>query len=121
MTEIRVDVELPHPPERVWRALTELHLVLSWLPTENFLVTEDGRFSFRTELEGLDEPINGQTVTFDKPNKLVMRWEGPNLHTLLSVALQPAEGGCRMTVAQRGFLGAQGTLRGRALQRTFYG
>jgi len=119
VTEIRVDVELPHPPERVWRALTELHLVLSWLPTENFLVTEDGRFSFRTELEGLDEPISGQTVTFDKPNKLVMRWEGPNLHTLLSVALQPAEGGCRMTVAQRGFLGAQGTLRGRALQRTY--
>jgi uncharacterized protein YndB with AHSA1/START domain len=119
VTEIRVDVDLAHPPERVWRVLTELHLVMGWLPTDNFVVTEDGRFSFRTELEGLDEQINGQTVTFDKPTKLVMRWEGPNLHTLLSVALQPTDAGCRMTVAQRGFLGAQGTLRGRALQRTY--
>jgi uncharacterized protein YndB with AHSA1/START domain len=119
VTEIRVDVELPHPPERVWRALTELHLVLGWLPTENFVVTEDGRFSFRTELEGLDEQINGQTVTFEKPTKLVMRWEAPNLHTLLSVMLHPTATGCRMTVGQRGFLGAQGTLRGRALQRTY--
>jgi uncharacterized protein YndB with AHSA1/START domain len=119
VTEIRVDVDLAHPPERVWRVLTELHLVMGWLPTDNFVVTEDRRFSFRTELEGLDEQINGQTVTFDKPNKLVMRWEGPNLHTLLSIMLQPTESGCRMTVAQRGFLGAQGTLRGRALQRTY--
>src|SRR5690349_18344230 len=92
---------------------------MGWLPADNFVVAEDGRFSFRTQLDGLDEQINGQTVTFDRPNRLVMRWEGPNLHTLLSVTLQPTERGCRMTVAQRGFLGAQGTLRGRALQRTY--
>jgi uncharacterized protein YndB with AHSA1/START domain len=121
VTEIRVDVDLAHPPERVWRALTEVHLVMGWLPTANFLVTEDRRFSFRTELEGLDEQITGQVVTSERPNRLVMRWEGPNLHTLLSVTLRPTERGCRLSIAQRGFLGAQGTLRGRALQRTYAG
>jgi uncharacterized protein YndB with AHSA1/START domain len=119
VTEIRVDVDLAHPPERVWRVLTEVHLVIGWLPTANFLVTEDNHFSFRTDLDGLDEQIKGQTVTVERPHRLVMRWEGPNLHTLLNLTLHPTETGCRLTLAQRGFLGPQGTLRGRTLQRTY--
>jgi uncharacterized protein YndB with AHSA1/START domain len=119
VTEIRVDVDLAHPPERVWRILTEVHLVIGWLPTANFLVTEDNHFTFRTDLDGLEEQIKGQTVTVEHPHKLVMRWEATNLHTLLSITLQPTETGCRLSIAQRGFLGPQGALRGRMLQRTY--
>jgi uncharacterized protein YndB with AHSA1/START domain len=119
VTEIRVDVDLTHPPERVWRVLTEAHLILGWMPVTNFLLTEDRHFSFGVHLEGLDEQVSGHVVSADKPYTLVMRWEAPNLHTLLSITLQAADGGCRLTLTQQGFLGAQGAMRRRVLQRTY--
>jgi uncharacterized protein YndB with AHSA1/START domain len=120
VTEIRVDVDLAHPLERVWRTLTEARLVLGWLPTAHFMVTEDNRFTFRAaDLDGLDEQVEGHIVTSERPHRLVMRWEAPNLHTLLSVTLQPTADGCRLSLAQRGFLGAHGTMRRRVLHRTY--
>jgi uncharacterized protein YndB with AHSA1/START domain len=104
----------------VWRALTEARVVLGWLPTANFLVTDDSRFTFRAAgLAGLDEQIEGHIVTSERPHRLVMRWEAPNLHTLLSMSLQPTDAGCHLSLVQRGFLGAQGTMRRRVLHRTY--
>jgi uncharacterized protein YndB with AHSA1/START domain len=120
VTEIRVDVDLAHPPERVWRAFTEARVVTEWLATTRFVLTEDGHFTIRpSDLAGLDEQIDGQIVTTEAPQRLVMRWEAPNLHTLVSVTLKPTPVGCRLSLAQRGFLGPQGTMRRRVLHRTY--
>ncbi|WP_433051751.1 SRPBCC domain-containing protein [Dactylosporangium sp. CS-033363] len=120
MTEIRVDVDLEHPPSVVWRALTEAHLVTDWLPTTRFMIRDDGSFTFQaTELTGLEDPIEGQIVTVESERRLVMRWEASNLHTVVAVTLAERGEGTRLTMTQSGFLGPQGTLRRRTLLGTY--
>ncbi|MET7417549.1 SRPBCC domain-containing protein [Dactylosporangium sp. NPDC005555] len=121
MTEIRVDVDLEHPPSAVWRALTEAHLVTDWLPTTRFMIREDGTFTFQAAaLAGLEDPIEGEIVTTEAPHRIVMRWSGENLHTVVAVVLdEVAGGGTRLAFTQSGFLGPQGTMRRRTLRGTF--
>ncbi|GAA3202717.1 SRPBCC domain-containing protein [Dactylosporangium siamense] len=121
MTEIRVDVDLEHPPPAVWRALTEAHLVTDWLPTTRFMVRDDGTFTFQAgTLAGLEDPIEGEIVTTEAPHRLVMRWSGENLHTVVALTLDELPGdGTRLTLTQSGFLGPQGTMRRRVLRRTY--
>jgi uncharacterized protein YndB with AHSA1/START domain len=65
---------LPHPPEKVWRALTEPEHLDAWFPT-----TIDGdrasgaklRFHFR-EAEGMD--MEGEMLAFDPPQLMEFRW-----------------------------------------------
>jgi uncharacterized protein YndB with AHSA1/START domain len=120
MTEIRVDLDFDHPPDRLWRALTEAHLITDWLSTSRFVVTDEGHFSVHpVAVNGLEDQIDGQIVSVERPHRIVMRWEAPNLHTLVTVTLRETETGCRLTLLQRGFLGPQGTMRRRVLQRSY--
>ncbi|GGM34815.1 SRPBCC domain-containing protein [Dactylosporangium sucinum] len=120
MTEIRVDVDLEHPPAAVWRALTEARLVTDWLPTSRFMIRENGTFTFQAEgLEGLEDPVEGEVVTIEAPHRLVMRWEARNLHTVVALAVEERGPGSRLTMTQSGFLGPQGTLRRRVLLGTY--
>jgi uncharacterized protein YndB with AHSA1/START domain len=117
VTEIRIDVDLPHPPRRVWQAITDPEALQDW-----FMATELGGegFTLRPDgLQGLDEPISGEIVEVISGERLVMRWRAEQLHTLVTATLRPSERGCQLTVVQRGFLGPQGTLRRRVLQRTY--
>ncbi|GAA2616046.1 hypothetical protein GCM10010399_53750 [Dactylosporangium fulvum] len=120
MTEIRVDVDLEHPPVLVWRALTTARLVTDWLPTSRFMVRDDGTFTFRAErLEGLEDPVEGEIVISDAPNRLVMRWVAENLHTVVALTIAELGSGSRLTMTQSGFLGPQGTMRRRVLLSTY--
>jgi uncharacterized protein YndB with AHSA1/START domain len=120
VTEIRIDVDLSHPQELVWRALTDAAVINSWFPNTGFVATEDGRFTVRPDrVVGFDGPVGGEIVSVEPPNRLVIRLEASRLHTLMTVALRPTELGCRLSVSQRGFLGTQGTMRRRTLQRTY--
>ncbi len=68
---------------------------------------------------GFDEPFDGDVMEIVAPERLVMRWRAQQLHTVVRITLQSAPGGCHLTMVQRGFLGPQGTLRRRVLQRTY--
>ncbi|MEV6924063.1 SRPBCC domain-containing protein [Dactylosporangium sp. NPDC051485] len=120
MTEIRVDVDLEQPPSLVWRAFTEAHLVTKWLPTARFMVRDNGTFTFQAhDLEGLEDPIEGELVTIEAPHRLVLRCQGTNLHTVVAMTLTEREGGSHLTLTQSGFLGPQGTMRRRVLLSTY--
>ena len=50
MTEaIRTDSFFPHPPEKVWRALTDPELLASWLMPNDFEPRVGHQFTFRTD------------------------------------------------------------------------
>ena len=117
VTEIRIDVDLLHPPRRVWQAITDPEALRDW-----FMAAEIGADGFTLRpagVPGLDEPISGELVEVTSGERLVMRWRAEQLHTLVTVTLQPTERGCRLSVVQRGFLGQQGTMRRRVLQQTY--
>ena len=65
---------LPHPPEKVWRALTEPVHLAAWFPTDIEGERAAGaplRFVFR---EGEMPPIDGEVITYDPPSTLELRW-----------------------------------------------
>jgi uncharacterized protein YndB with AHSA1/START domain len=120
VTEIRVDVNLEHPPALVWRGFTEAHLVTDWLPATRFMLRDNGTFTFHAgELAGLEDPIEGELVTVEPPHRLVMRWQATNLHTVVALTLTERDGGSHLALTQSGFLGPQGTMRRRVLRATY--
>jgi uncharacterized protein YndB with AHSA1/START domain len=42
-----VEREIPHAPEKIWRALTEPHLIAEWLMNNDFEPAVGHRFNFR--------------------------------------------------------------------------
>lgn len=64
--------QMPYPPERIWRALTEAPLIAQWLYDNDFQPAAGHRFNFR----GKPRPhwngiIDGQ-VLFVEPNKRLL-------------------------------------------------
>jgi uncharacterized protein YndB with AHSA1/START domain len=117
VTEIRLDVELAHPPARVWRALTESrHLDRWFLP----VVRDGNTFEIRPEHTDLFAgTITGSVLEAVRPDRLVLRLQGDELHVRVTITVEPRPNGCRLTFLQRGFLGPQGTLRRRAMRQTY--
>ena len=57
VTEARsvvVERELPFPPEKIWRALTQPHLIEEWLMQNDFKPVVDHRFNFRADWGAVD-------------------------------------------------------------------
>ena len=45
-----VEREIPHPPKKIWRALTEPHLIEEWLMKNDFKPVADHKFIFSRRL-----------------------------------------------------------------------
>src|SRR3546814_5857730 len=48
-----VEREIPHPPEKLWRALTEPHLIEEWLMKSDFRPVVGHRFNLRGDWGGV--------------------------------------------------------------------
>jgi uncharacterized protein YndB with AHSA1/START domain len=73
---LRFERRLAHPPERVWRAITEPDDLRAWFPFDVEGERAAGaplRFVFR---EGEAEPFEGRMVAFDAPRALELEWGG---------------------------------------------
>jgi uncharacterized protein YndB with AHSA1/START domain len=71
---LRYERHLTHPPERVWRALTEDAELAAWFPTTIEGPRRDGaplRFSFR---QGEAEAFDGEMLAFVPPTLMEFRW-----------------------------------------------
>ncbi|MGX7673014.1 SRPBCC domain-containing protein [Plantactinospora sp. DSM 117369] len=103
MTEIRTTVELRHPPERVWRALTDRELLPKWFASIEPRPTSISRFELRpVDLPELDELIVIELIEVDRPHRMVLRWPEEGQPTRLECELTPTAEGCRLTVVQSG-------------------
>jgi hypothetical protein len=49
-----VEREMPHPPEKIWRALTQPHLIEEWLMKNDFKPVVDHRFNLRADWGAVD-------------------------------------------------------------------
>jgi uncharacterized protein YndB with AHSA1/START domain len=101
VTEIRTTVDLRHPPERVWRALTDRELLPKWFGSVEPRPSSISRFELRpTDLPELDELITVELVELDPPHRIVMRWPEDGQPTQVVCELTPTAEGCRLTVTQ---------------------
>jgi len=105
---IVVDYDLPGPPAKVWRALTDSKLLASWL-MDNDLVAEVGRmFDFRSKPMGdWDGVVHCQVLEVVANEKLSYSWRGGSgktaLDTVVTWTLTPNGTGTRLHLEHAGF------------------
>ncbi len=102
---ISFEFELQHPPEKVWRALTDPALLSEWLlPAIGFKLEPGAEFMFKTQpYPGWDGTVNCQLVEIEPQRKLSYKWTVPFLDTVVTFSLAPTGSGTRLSLVQSGF------------------
>src|SRR6266498_2808466 len=65
--DIVVEDVLPHPPEKVWKALTTAELIGRWLMPNDFEPVAGKRFTFTTQPEGTGTRLRMVHAGFRSP------------------------------------------------------
>jgi uncharacterized protein YndB with AHSA1/START domain len=102
---IAFDFDLPHPPEKVWRALTDPALLAQWLlPVVDLTLEPGAAFTFRTQpYPGWDGTVQCRFVEIEAHRKLSYTWSVPFLDTVVTFTLTPTASGTRLSLVQSGF------------------
>jgi uncharacterized protein YndB with AHSA1/START domain len=122
MTEtILIEKDLPHRIEKVWRALTEGHLLADWLMENDFRPIVGHRFTFRMKPMPHWNGVTDCEVTEVTPmTRLAYSWsssgdEAANgVRTVVTWTLAPTPAGVRLRMEQSGFRPDQGRAQGGA-------
>ncbi|RLP88196.1 SRPBCC domain-containing protein [Micromonospora sp. BL4] len=101
---IRVDQFLPHPPAKVWRALTDPDLIARWLMQTDFVPVVGHRFTFRTDPRpGFDGIVRCEVLDLDPQRLLRWSWRGGSLDTVVTWTLLAEGRGTRLFLEHSGF------------------
>lgn len=99
---LRFERRLPHPPERVWRALTESEHLRHWMPVDIVGPREAGAdielpfWPDHVEVYDIDEPVlTGRIEVWEPPRLFQWTWGGD----VLRFELVPVADGTQLTFA----------------------
>lgn len=93
-----------HPPEKLWRALTESPLVAQWLMNNDFEPVVGRKFQFRADpVPNWNGVIDCEVLVVDPQKQLSYSWGAFGLGTVVLWTLTPAEGGTHVRMEQSGF------------------
>jgi len=99
-----IERDMPHPPEKIWRALTEGALLEEWLMSNDFEPILGHRFTFRRAPVNNWNGIIECEVRVVEPNaRLSYSWGSLGLDSAVTWILTPTEGGTRVRMEQSGF------------------
>ena len=108
---ISFDFDLHHPPEKVWRALTDPALLTEWLqPVFDFKLDPGAAFTFKTQpYPGWDGVVSCRMLESEPHKKLSYTWAvgDMGLDTVVTFTLTPTPSGTRLSLVQSGFKPAQ--------------
>jgi uncharacterized protein YndB with AHSA1/START domain len=94
-----VEREMPYPPEKIWRALTQPHLISEWLMQNDFQLAQDRVFTLRGDWGSVDCKI----LTIEPNRTLVYTWGGMGLDSTVTWTLNPTQAGTHLRLEQIGF------------------
>jgi uncharacterized protein YndB with AHSA1/START domain len=110
LRSIVVEKILLHPPEKIWRALTDSALIERWLMRNDFAPVVGHRFNFRAKpVMGWNGMTDCEVLEVTPPSRLVYRWSASGeqaamgLKTTVTWTLVPVEGGTRVRMEHAGF------------------
>jgi len=99
-----VQREMPHPPEKIWRALTQGPLIKEWLMDNDFLPVVGHGFQFRsTPMPKWDGVIDGEVLVVEPNKKLSYTWNALGLESVVVWTLTTTSGGTLVRMEQSGF------------------
>ncbi|QIG48312.1 SRPBCC domain-containing protein [Nordella sp. HKS 07] len=105
-----VERELPYPPEKIWRALTEPHLIAEWLAKTDFNAVTGHRFTVKIDPQPDRSFVFACEVTAVEPHKvLTYTWNsvgdesGNGLRSTVTWRLTATPTGTLLRMEQSGF------------------
>jgi uncharacterized protein YndB with AHSA1/START domain len=115
--DLKFEVTYPHPPEKVWRALTDPEAIAQWLMKNNFEPRVGYKFQCRVEPQprGWSGTVDCEVLEADPPRRLVYSWCGSGLDTIVTWTLEPAGENTKVRLEHTGFRGLRGLMISRML------
>jgi uncharacterized protein YndB with AHSA1/START domain len=100
-----IEREMPHPPEKIWRALTQRSLISQWLLEGDFEPVVGHRFTFRTVPKpGWNGVIACEVTVVEPFTRLAYSWQPfEGLSGVVSWTLTPTRNGTLVRMEQSGF------------------
>ena len=102
---LSLEFDLAHPPEKVWRALTEPALLSQWLlPIVELHLEPGAAFTFRTQAyPGWDGQVHCRMAEAEAQRRLRYTWVVGDMDTEVTFTLTPIASGTRLSLVQSGF------------------
>ena len=103
---IVVEREIPYPPEKIWRALTQPHLIEEWLMKNDFTPVVGHRFNLRGDWGGV---LDCEVLAVEPNRTLSYTWNfshddaAYNLKSVVTFTLTPTRTGTHLRMEQSGF------------------
>jgi len=99
-----VEREVAFPPEKIWRALTQPHLMEEWLMKTDFKPVAGHRFSLRRNPKpDVSVVIDCQVLEIEPNQTLSYTWEAFGLESVVTWTLTPTSTGTLLRMEQSGF------------------
>jgi uncharacterized protein YndB with AHSA1/START domain len=101
-----VEREIAYPPERIWRALTQPHLIAEWLMKNNFRANVGHRFNLSGDWGGV---LDCEVLAVEPNASLSYSWNFAhedaafNLESVVTFTLTPTSDGTHLRMEQSGF------------------
>jgi uncharacterized protein YndB with AHSA1/START domain len=94
-----VEREIPYAPEKIWRALTQPHLIEEWLMKNDFQPAVDHKFNLRGDWGAVDCRV----LTIQPPKTLSYTWAAYGLESIVTWTLIPTSKGTTLRMEHSGF------------------
>ena len=102
--QVKLCVFYPHPPEKIWQALTDCRILGAWMMKNNFEPRIGHKFKFESNsLPGLETTIYCEVIELNEPKRLAYTWQDSNTGeaSLVIWTLTPVEGGTQLELRHR--------------------
>jgi uncharacterized protein YndB with AHSA1/START domain len=107
---IVIERVMPHPPEKIWRALTQSPLIEEWLMKNDFRPVVGHKFNFRADpMPGWNGVTDCEVLVVEPNERLSYSWNSSGeeavngLKTVVTWTLTPVDGGTLLRMEQSGF------------------
>ncbi|MCB1516332.1 MAG: SRPBCC domain-containing protein [Hyphomicrobiaceae bacterium] len=103
---VTVEREFAHPPEKLWRALTQPHLIAEWLMKNDFKPDVGHKFNLRGDWGGV---LDCEVLAVEANKVLSYTWNfasddaAYDLQSVVTFTLTPTPAGTQLRMEQSGF------------------
>jgi uncharacterized protein YndB with AHSA1/START domain len=99
-----IEKEMPHSPEKIWRALTQGALIKEWLMDNDFQPVVGHSFKFRsTPVPNWDGIINSRVLVIEPDKKLSYSWGTMGMESVVVWTLVATNTGTLVRMEHSGF------------------
>jgi uncharacterized protein YndB with AHSA1/START domain len=99
-----VERDIPAPADKLWRALTQPHLIEEWLMKTDFKPLPGQRFQLRrSPTPEVNVVVDCEVIKVEPEKTLSYTWNAFDLESVVTFTLTPTPTGTRLRVEQSGF------------------